>query len=147
MTDRVSIYRAGPDDQLALDRLAELDSQPPPTEPMLIAALDGQLQAAIPLRGGPAIADPFHRTAQLVALLELRAAQLNSRSSRRRLPSWLRVLRHDRDRLGGLDPAAPAPLGAPALSGETTTTQLNYIAQPTRRRGLSPPGREHGLRP
>ncbi|HSO97766.1 MAG TPA: hypothetical protein VLP43_02370 [Solirubrobacteraceae bacterium] len=90
MTDRVNIYRAGPDDKLGLDRLAELDSQPPPTEPMLIAAVDGQLQAAVPLHGGRAIADPFQRTAQLVALLELRAAQLNSRSSRRRLPYWLR---------------------------------------------------------
>jgi hypothetical protein len=106
MTDRVNIYRAGPDDKLGLGRLAELDSQPPPTEPMLIAAVDGHLRAAVPLRGGPAIADPFHRTAQLVALLELRAAQLNGRSSRRRLPLLAPAFRHDRNRLASLDPAA-----------------------------------------
>ena len=29
-----------------------------------------------PLAGGPAIADPFHRTAALVQMLELRAQQL-----------------------------------------------------------------------
>jgi hypothetical protein len=34
---------------------------------MLVVAVDGQLQAAVPLRGGPPIADPFHHTTQLVA--------------------------------------------------------------------------------
>ena len=32
--------------------------------------------AAMPLDGGPALADPFHRTAALVEMLELRARQL-----------------------------------------------------------------------
>ena len=33
--------------------------------------------AALPLRGGPAIADPFRYTAQAVELLQLRAKQIS----------------------------------------------------------------------
>ncbi len=34
--------------------------------------------AALPLGSGRALADPFHRTAELVALLELRRTQIDS---------------------------------------------------------------------
>jgi hypothetical protein len=60
---------------------------------MLVAAVAGEPRAALPLNGGPVLADPFHRTAELVSLLEMRAAQLNSRSRSHllvSLPSWLR---------------------------------------------------------
>jgi hypothetical protein len=49
--------------------------------------------AALPLAGGKPIADPFFRTAELVGLLELRAAQLNGVGERpaQRLRSLMRL--------------------------------------------------------
>jgi hypothetical protein len=64
-------------DAQALRRLAQLDSAPPPAAvPMLVAEVGGELCAALPLDGGPAIADPFRRTAELVAILAERTRQL-----------------------------------------------------------------------
>lgn len=74
--DSVTIRHAFPDDALALVRLASLDSAELPSEPMLVAEVNGELRAAISLRDGAAIADPFHRTQALVELLAARAAQL-----------------------------------------------------------------------
>jgi hypothetical protein len=90
MKDDVTIYRS--DSNETIERLAELDSSPCPAGPVLVAAVAGQARAALPLNGGPAIADPFHPTAELVSLLEMRAAQLNRSSSPHRLvtlPPWL----------------------------------------------------------
>lgn len=74
LTDAITIRPAGPTDRPALRRLAALDSASPPTGQVLLAEAGGELRAALPLGGGRPIADPFHRTADLVALLELRAA-------------------------------------------------------------------------
>lgn len=75
--EAVTIRMALPDDRVALTRLAQLDSAPAPeTVPMLVAEVDGELRAALPLDGGPAIADPFRRTAELVAMSVERARQL-----------------------------------------------------------------------
>jgi hypothetical protein len=64
-------------DAEALARLAQLDSAPPPAPvPMLVAEVDGELRAALPLDGGPPIADPFRRTVELVAILAERTRQL-----------------------------------------------------------------------
>ena len=71
------IRQATSSDHLALTRLAALDSGPIPLRPALVAEQDGELVAALPLRGGRAIADPFRRSAEAVALLELRAEQLS----------------------------------------------------------------------
>jgi hypothetical protein len=74
LAQTVTIRAAGPDDAPALARLAELDSaSPPQPTAMLVAELDGELRAAAPLGGGPAIADPFHHTADLVTMLSARA--------------------------------------------------------------------------
>lgn len=84
MNENIRIHRQGPGDgdREALVRLAERDSAAPPTGPVLVAEVDGEPMAAVPLDGGPAIADPFHRTAELVALLELRARQMRTPRSR-----------------------------------------------------------------
>lgn len=66
--------RAG--DSRALARLAGLDSAAVPPAPLLLAEVGGELRAALSLANGAAIADPFHRTAWLVTLLNTRAAQL-----------------------------------------------------------------------
>ena len=72
----IAIRPNRPEDELALARLAELDSSSVPAAPMLVVEVDGQLRAALSLRDGSAIADPFHRTAPLLALLTARAEQL-----------------------------------------------------------------------
>jgi len=75
--DAVTIRAAWPADADALVRLAALDSAvAPPAEPLLVAEVAGELRAAISLRDGAVIADPFAATAALVELLEARAAQL-----------------------------------------------------------------------
>ena len=63
----------------ALARLAELDSGIGLEGPVLGAEVEGRLLAAISLRDGEVIADPFSRTSELRALLKLRAAQLRDR--------------------------------------------------------------------
>jgi hypothetical protein len=66
-------------DLSALDRLAGLDSASPPRGRALLAEADSRLLAALPIGSGRTIADPFEPTAEIVALLELRAAQLDAR--------------------------------------------------------------------
>jgi hypothetical protein len=76
-SDTLTIRIAGSADAEALRRLAQLDSAPTPAPaPMLIAEVAGELRAAVPLYGGPPIADPFHPTVELVALLTERTRQL-----------------------------------------------------------------------
>ena len=74
--NNVTVRRSTTADQSALGRLAELDSGRPPRGPALVAEIDSRMLAALPLAGGPAIADPFEPTAQLVDLLELRRSQI-----------------------------------------------------------------------
>jgi hypothetical protein len=63
-------------DDPTLDRLAELDGRPQPQGRHVVAEVDGAVVAALPIAGGPALADPFRFTAQLMPLLELRRKQL-----------------------------------------------------------------------
>jgi hypothetical protein len=72
----IVIRPALPEDQRALARLAGLDSASVPGAPLLVAEVGGELRAARSLSDGAVIADPFHRTASLLALLALRAGQL-----------------------------------------------------------------------
>jgi hypothetical protein len=73
---RVTVRHAHLGDEAAIARLAALDSARTPAGPMLVAESDARILAALPLGGGRPIADPFVPTAELLALLELRAAQL-----------------------------------------------------------------------
>jgi hypothetical protein len=98
--EMLSIRMAVSADAEPLSRLAQLDSAPPPAGvPMLVAEIGGELRAALPLDGGPAIADPFRRTAELVAILAERRRQL-APPPRRAARRW-RLLRAPRP--------APAP--------------------------------------
>ena len=72
----VTIRVAGPADDEALARLAELDSRPAPIGYVLVAEVGGALRAAMPVAGGETVADPFHPTATLTSLLALRVSQL-----------------------------------------------------------------------
>ena len=100
----VTIRRLGAADTPAVIRLVQLDSADVPAGDLLGAYIEDKLVAVAPITGGETVADPFSRTAELRALLELRAAQLRGRQPRRR-------------RLGGLfsrraAPSAPSPPGA-----------------------------------
>ena|SRR5688572_6311374 len=100
-TDGMVIRRLDGDDRADVERLAQLDSRPAPEGALLGLTVEGRLVAAISLATGESIADPFSRTGELRALLELRVAQL-----RRREIGHRRHLRLPR-------PKARAALGVP----------------------------------
>jgi len=70
------IRRTTPDDEAALAQLAALDSKTPLDGDYLVAMLDDRLLAAVSLTGDQVMADPFEPTADLIAMLEMRAMQL-----------------------------------------------------------------------
>jgi hypothetical protein len=74
--EHISIRIGYPDDATALRELAQLDSATVPAAPVLVAEQGGKLRAALSLRDGRVISDPFSPTAGLVVLLEVHAAQL-----------------------------------------------------------------------
>lgn len=73
------------DDAAAIARLAALDSAPVPRGPLLVAVVAGAPRAALSLADGATVADPFMPTADLVALLRVRAEQTHGRGWGRRL--------------------------------------------------------------
>jgi hypothetical protein len=84
--DGITIRRLGDEDLKAVERLAQLESRRPPEGALLGVEIDERLVAAISLATGESMADPFSRTGELRALLELRAAQLlRRRNGHRRL--------------------------------------------------------------
>jgi sirohydrochlorin ferrochelatase len=86
------IRLAGPDDRPALDRLAGLDSQAPLQGDALIAKLDGVAVAALSLRDGRLVADPFKRTAAIGDHLRLRASSMTATTAPA-APLFKRLLR------------------------------------------------------
>jgi len=89
------IRRATEDDVYALSRLAQLDGQRPLGGQVLIGEIDGRAAAAISLIDYRVVADPFEATAQLSALLRMRAkatyAYLRTPSLRERMLAGVRV--------------------------------------------------------
>jgi hypothetical protein len=60
----------------------------------VVAEVDGEIVAALPLSGGSVVADPFRRTAHLVPLLQLRARQVSDplpERRRRKILRWSRA--------------------------------------------------------
>jgi hypothetical protein len=72
----VLIRRAGAWDGPEIDRLAALDERELPPGERLIAEVSGRPVAAVEVRSGATIADPFVPTRAIVELLGLRAAQV-----------------------------------------------------------------------
>jgi hypothetical protein len=99
---QITIRSAFADDELALRRLAVLDSAPEvPALPLLVAEIDGELRAALSLEDGTVIADPFVPTVSALELLRVRADALTRpRRARRRRSRAFR---------------APSPLRARAM--------------------------------
>jgi hypothetical protein len=69
------------DDEAQLARLAPLYERPLPSGPLLLAEIDGELQAALTVTGAQELMDPYLPTAALVELLALRAKHLRDQMS------------------------------------------------------------------
>jgi hypothetical protein len=89
--NQILIRPAYADDYSSLYHLAALDSAPGvPPRPLIIAEVDGELRAALSLRDGSRIADPFFATTGLIALLEAHAGQDEPAGSSARTPARAR---------------------------------------------------------
>src|SRR5215211_660225 len=119
----VRIRRLGGGDLPAVERLAQLDSRRPPQGALLGAEIEGRLLAATSLATGETVADPFSRSAELRALLELRASQLRRRARDGRLR---RRLLRPKGRLA----LAGSPPGAPPLADRAPPTLLAETRRP-----------------
>jgi hypothetical protein len=75
---RYTVRLAEPQDFAHLERIAALDCAHVPQGTLLVGEVGGAIQAALPVAGGRAIANPFVRTLELVHMLELRAEQLRA---------------------------------------------------------------------
>lgn len=73
MSEPIMITHSADADVPSVRRLAALDDRRPPHGPALLAYEGGELRAALGLLDGQAVADPFHRTADIVDLLRLQA--------------------------------------------------------------------------
>jgi hypothetical protein len=71
MSESITIRRSTADDREAIRRVAELDSGTAPKGESMLAVVSGEIRAVLPIAGGRALADPFHRTAELVDLLRV----------------------------------------------------------------------------
>jgi hypothetical protein len=95
--ETIKIRLTGPEDAQILRRLAALDSAAVPSGWMLLAEVGDEPWAAVEVRTGTAIADPFRPTADIVALLRMRASRLrgeeHKRALRRASVAWRRRLR------------------------------------------------------
>ena len=93
--EHVEIRSATPADRQAVERLALLDSTAPLAGEALVAEVDGELRAALSLSSRRPVSDPFRPNAHVVALLELRARQIDqARPARPRLARLLPLWRH-----------------------------------------------------
>ena len=69
-TAEITIRPADATDERALNELAIIDSaDSAPAAPVLLAEVDGRLRAALSMKDGKAVADPFYPSAGLVRLL------------------------------------------------------------------------------
>lgn len=87
----VTLRCAGPADELALLRLAELDSARLLRHPIIVAESFGKLVAALSLRDRRTIADPFEPTAAIVRLLIARADQIEADAVPAKSPRMARL--------------------------------------------------------
>lgn len=86
----IALRVAHEDERDVIRRIAELDDARGLEGPVLLAIIDGDAAAAISLRDGRVIANPFVPTAEAVALLRLRASHLSETGMH---PRFARTLR------------------------------------------------------
>ncbi|MBV9311239.1 MAG: hypothetical protein JOZ73_10420 [Solirubrobacterales bacterium] len=100
VSEHLTIRRNHPDGGAAIVRLAALAGAPVPPSPFLLAEVDGELRAALSLASGRVIADPFHPSFHLTALLRVHSSTAESerpaaRARRYRRGRLALVLRHE----------------------------------------------------
>jgi hypothetical protein len=83
--EHITVRPTVPDDAVELATLAQLDSAPIPDSPGLVAESGGRIVAYMSSRGDEIVADPFVRTANLLALLRLRSVQGATDIAKRRV--------------------------------------------------------------
>ena len=72
------VIRAARDEDMGeVARVAGRDTGDLPAGPLLVAKVGRDVRAAISLDDGAVIADPFHRTAELVQMLRIRAGSVS----------------------------------------------------------------------
>ncbi|MDX6588382.1 MAG: hypothetical protein QOI31_2855 [Solirubrobacterales bacterium] len=106
----ITIRRLGHGDEAAIERLIELDSGRRPEGELMGVEIDGRLLVASSVETGESIADPFSRTAELRALLEVRIAQMNGKKGEHRSKRFGRRRTHSRGALAGSPPGAGGKL-------------------------------------
>lgn len=89
----ITIRAARAEDMIDVARVAGRDTEELPAGPLLVAKVSDDVRAAISLADGTVIADPFHRTAELVEMLRIRAGAVN-RSRRGQTAPTRRRSRH-----------------------------------------------------
>ena len=72
----LTIRTATPTDADAVERLAQLDSSPAPTGPVLVGQVGNELWAAISLQDYHVVSDPFRPSGEIAFLLVERARQM-----------------------------------------------------------------------
>jgi hypothetical protein len=82
----LALRLAAAEDGHVVGDLAALDDAPVPEGEVLLALIDGEAVAALSLRDGRVVANPFVHTEAAVALLRLRAEHVSGRRARRRWP-------------------------------------------------------------
>jgi hypothetical protein len=101
----MTIRRVGEADGAEVELLAQRDSARVPDGPLVGIEVEGRLVAVTSLVDGQTVADPFSRTEEPRAVLELRAAQLRRRNSRARRVK-VRLPGRSRASLAGSPPGA-----------------------------------------
>jgi hypothetical protein len=107
----ITIRKLDEADRAEVEALAQRDSALVPQGALLGAVLDGRLLAVTSLADGRTVADPFRRTEEARAMLELRAAQLRRRDGR---PGRLRIGQRRKSR-------ATLPASPPGAGGRLLT--------------------------
>jgi hypothetical protein len=108
----VTIRKLSDNERGRVQLLAQLDTKPEPVGPWLGAEIEGRVLAVTSLETGETVSDPFSRTAELRAMLELRAAQIRRRTNGRRRRFALRSVPESRAAL----PSSPPGSGGKLLT-------------------------------
>jgi hypothetical protein len=87
----VELRPAGAEEAGIVRDLAALDDAPALEGQVLLALIDGRAVAALSLDDGRVVANPFVPTAEVVAVLRMRAEQLSVAPRRRRLSRVARL--------------------------------------------------------
>jgi hypothetical protein len=83
MNNPITIRRSTTGDAADIARIAALDSGRAPEGTAMLAFVGGELRAVMPLDGGRPLADPFHRTAELIELLRYAVERSHAPRKRR----------------------------------------------------------------